>query len=192
MEIRRIFTKKGEGRLWAVVCPSSKSEGKKSDVLTELFRQLTDTNYLLQFFTSNRKDLNAPIWNGISIDEAIDKVIEEVNHIEAELYAIELKTPGYENRSLSEIFLPLHETHEFTINFRNDRYRKGKPDFHKPMVRIYAIELDDGTFVVSGGAIKLIKDMRNALLIKEKEKLDDLRDFLKKEDIYNFQGLTNL
>lgn len=191
MKIRSIFTKKGDGRLWGVGCPSSKKEAKQSDVFTELMNQFNDTQHLASFFNSHLNELNNPFWRSITVDQAIDKVIEEINNLEVELYSIELKLPDYENRSLSDVFLPLHDN-VYSISFSKESYRKAKPDFIMPMVRIYALELEDGTMIITGGAIKLTKDMPGDIFDSEKSKLDKLRDFLKAENIIDIEGLKEL
>lgn len=190
MKFRCIFTHNQNGKLWAVACKSSNSK-KGSDEFVELLNRLNDTEYLFQFFTSNNADLDDPFWNGLSVDEAIDKVLDEAYAIEKELYSIVNRLPGYEYCSLNDVFLPLHQN-IYSLNFKNERYRKAKPDFDKPMIRIYAVELEDGTLIITGGAIKLTRDMPEEEFKEVFGNLNKVRDFLREEKIIDLDGLKEL
>jgi hypothetical protein len=51
-------------------------------------------------------------------------------------------------------------------------------------LRIYAIKIGPNTFIVTGGAIKLVGKMdERTHLLKEKQKLDEIRNYLKEEGI---------
>ncbi len=191
MKITPIFTKNRESRLWAVCIKKGGKKGKCTDVFTELINQFTNTEYLLNFFIPHKEELDRPFWKGIGVDGAVEKVRQEITHLAKELYSIDNNLPGYENSSLSDVFIALH-SNIYSLNFNNERFRKAKPDFDKPMVRLYAIELEDGTFIITGGTIKLIIDMRGEMFDHEIKKLNKLRDFLKEEKINDLEGLKDL
>ena len=51
-------------------------------------------------------------------------------------------------------------------------------------MRIYAIKIGPNTYIVTGGAIKLVGTMEERThLLKEKQKLDDIKYYLKEEGI---------
>lgn len=188
MKIKRIFTNQDTCKLWAVCYPSDKVGSKWVDIFTKVMRLWGDAKYLMEYFKSHKILLETDFWRNMSIEEAVDKVSDEREHFDNELYSIEKGLPGYEKISMADIFLPLHNN-IYSINFTNESFRKAKPDFEKPMIRIYGIELEDGTIIVTGGAIKLTKDMPDDQFDDEFNKLNHLRDYLKSEGIIDKQGL---
>ena len=96
--------------LWAACYPEDDGEnGKPRSVFSKLFECWNDRSYLLDFFKKNKSDLTSPFWNGLSISEAIDQVVDEALDFENELKHIELQLPGYENYTLQDIFHQLHK-----------------------------------------------------------------------------------
>src|SRR5258708_6019173 len=117
MKIIPTFTgelRKSSSNLWAVCYAEDDEDGKHRDIFSKLFEQWVDRTYLLKFFKQNVADLAIPFWNGISIAKAIEQVFDEALDFENELRAIELKSPGYENYALQDIFHQLHK-HEFSL-----------------------------------------------------------------------------
>ena len=192
MKLQRIFTKKSGNKLWAVCYPEDKKGFKDVDIFRKLMNLWNDTEYLTNYFIEpeNQSKLADPFWEGISIDEAIDMVLEQSNSLEVELYAVSSRLPGYENTSLSDIFLPLH-TNTYSLNFKNEKHRKAKPKafFEKPIIRLYGVELEDGAIIISGGAIKLTKPMEGDIFELEKERLKKVQEYLKSEGISDQTGL---
>lgn len=187
MEFVSIFTY-GRGDLWAVCYPENKKNGKAIDVFWKTFEDWNDTEYLEDFFFEHEADLADPFWDGISIDEAVDKILDERSHFGNELLSIEQKRPGYEKCSLNNIFNPLHEN-IYALTWKGENFRKAKPAFDKPMLRIYAIQLEDGVYIITGGAIKVTKKMIGAHFDKEFANLRRVQEYLNREGICNITGL---
>jgi len=57
------------------------------------------------------------------------------------------------------------------------------------MLRIYAIELDDGTMVITGGVIKLTLKMEGVYMENALRKLSRVRDYLRSHQITSREGL---
>ncbi|MCF1715149.1 hypothetical protein L0U88_10985 [Flavihumibacter sp. RY-1] len=187
MKISCIFRKKDREFLWAI----NEKKGKKDiDVFSKLLEDFTNTEYLYEFFKKNQDLLNTPFWEGITIDKAIEKVLDEIYSIELELYSIVNQLPGYQHSSLSDVFVPLHEN-IYSLNFTNENFRKGKANVLKPMIRLYAIELEDGIFIITGGAIKLSQKMDGPNFEYEINKLNSLKKFLKQENIIDKDSLID-
>ena len=105
--------------------------------------------------------------------------------------AFEYNEPGYENKSVSEIFEVLHKV-EFLIKpaiAKEKHFKKARPDFEKPMLRIYGLQLDDGVIIITGGGIKLTDDMDRDHLQEELDKLRKVDRFLKDLSITTKEGL---
>lgn len=192
MKILPTFTKQSRTtlcNLWAACYEEDcDPNGKPKDIFTKVFELWSDRIYLLNFFKRHEADLASPFWNGISILEAVDQVLDEGLDFENELKNIELQMPGYENFILQDIFHQLHK-YEFSLKPQFCRFRKGKPNYPDAMLRLYAIELEEGCMVVSGGAIKLTERMNRPHLEKENKRLIQVQDFLNNEGIYSKEGL---
>ncbi|MGN6493825.1 MAG: hypothetical protein ACTHLE_17635, partial [Agriterribacter sp.] len=156
------------------------------DVFTRLFELWNNIEYLTKFFRANQLLLQDPFWKNTTIDEAIDQVLDEAESFESELFDIKNLSANEQVEALGKIFKPLHKG-LFEI-----RQRKGKPDFSVPMLRLYAIKLDDGSIVVTGGAIKLMKIMEGPMFELEKHNLKLVQQFLDSEGIFTSEGLNEL
>jgi hypothetical protein len=187
MKFKRIFGDNFDYKLLAVCYPEDKIGKKNVDIFRKKMREWNDTYYLYDFFSQNYTDLQHPCWGGLTIDDAIDKVLDEAQDFEAELKAIETKQPGYENVPLNEIFKNLHKD-EFLLRASNSMQKKAKPYFPNPMLRFYAIELD-GCFIITGGAIKLIEKMEGIYFENEVRKLKQLQEYFRIEQIVSKEGL---
>ncbi|PZO31278.1 MAG: hypothetical protein DCF13_01460 [Flavobacteriaceae bacterium] len=144
-----------------------------------LFDFWNDPIRLRAFFEEHEEDLKDDYWEGITIDEAIEKTRKEAKELEAILleYAEAGKTIRLKN--LSMLFKPLSDG-KIEKEFEKD---KVKVDGKKKWIRLYAIRIDANLFVVCGGAIKLRKTLNDrTYLLKELEKLEITRDALLDED----------
>ena len=81
-------------KLWSVCYDENRKKRNYVDIFTILFDLWNDTSYLQKFFEENEQDLANPFWNNISIDQAIDKVLDESADFEDELQGIELNLEG--------------------------------------------------------------------------------------------------
>jgi len=183
MDIVRIFEDKET--FW---CPCYE-EDNTEDIFTVLLNKWTDTEYLIDFFKNNIKDLQDPYWRGISIDEAVDLVLDEVYYLQEKLICIAYKNePDCADVSMDKIFRPFKK-HNYVINVEHDNFVKGKLNSLPQMLRIYGIQLEDGNIILSGGAIKICSGMNREHLKKERERIEELYDFLKHKGINNIDDL---
>jgi len=60
-------------------------------------------------------------------------------------------------------------------------------------LRIYAIKLETGRYVITGGAIKLTATMQEREhTLKELQHLNQVRDFLKTQGISDYEGFKEI
>lgn len=188
MKIIPIFAEQTKFGIWSVCFPEDSVGGEDRDVYSILMdEKWVDTSYLLDFFTKNEDHLKHPFWGGISIDEAVDKVYDEINFLDSELYEIETNAQN-SKRKLSDIFKKLHDN-VYSINFDKEDYRKAKPNVSKPIIRIYGIELEDGTIIITGGVLKVTAKIDDTDLEKETKRLKRVQSYLKENGITDIQGL---
>lgn len=158
-----------------------------SDIFHQCFQQWQDVTQLHEFFLANPASL---LHYGMGKKEAIKKILREAEQFENDLLAIAQDEEI--NGSLDElIFTPLHLKDDFVTPFLQSKAhgRESTPSF----LRLYAIRLNDGCYIVVGGLIKTTRSLQEskegkAMLIKLKE----VADFLKQnnyEDIYNIAEL---
>lgn len=144
-----------------------------------LFDFWNDPQRLREFFNENENDLKEAYWEGITIDEAIEKTRNEAKKLEAIL--IEYAEIGKTTRSknLSMLFKPLSDG-KIEKKIEKD---KVKVEGQKTWIRLYAIRIDYNIFIICGGAIKLRKTLNDrTYLLKELEKLEITRCYLLDDD----------
>ena len=151
------------------------------NVFVSLFDLWHNPEYLRAFFTTKVDDL-ANTWKGMTVEQAIDRIEDEADDFSEELKDIETKADGYEDKSLDDVFEHLHNE-EFRFRGRNKDHRKARPDLNDSALRIYAIRLEDGSFIVTGGGIKLAAKMKDADLEIEIDKIKRVQDYLARFDL---------
>ncbi len=169
-----------DGRLWAV-----RYDGDSDNVLSNLFDKWNDILWLREFFRNNLDDLTS-YFKITDINQAIYDTISDAEHLQCLIMDL---SP---DADLDKIFHHLEpsRTHEMTLG-----KEKVKPDHnfrHSSWLRIYAIKLSDGVYIITGGAIKLTATMQERQhTIDELKKLEKVRNFLLKENIIDNDGFID-
>ncbi len=159
------------GKLWAV--RNENADGHELEILLDHWN---DVVWLRDFFVNNQDDLNA--FYHVSIEDAIWDTIEESDEIELMLMRLA------EEDNLDTLFRPLdnNETAESLLQKDKARLKKRQP--HSSWLRIYAIRLSTGAYIITGGAIKLTLKMEEREHTKhELEKIESVRNYLLSEHI---------
>ena len=181
MKFARIID--GYAHLWAVTEP-----GSDTDVLTILFRDWTNGEFLFDFFMENLDDLKE-YFHIERIDEAVSDTFEDVEALQELI----LDFPYTEN--LDELFTPSGITDSRTRELSREKARNWDRNRHASWLRIYAIRLEPNVYVVTGGAIKLTRTMQErAHTMEQLEKLNRCKAFLKAHGVFDqdsFVELTN-
>lgn len=68
-----------------------KYSGEASDEFERLFNLWNDTNYIQEYFVLNKDYLQKLFFKNISIDELIDKILDEAQLLENSLYEFTAK-----------------------------------------------------------------------------------------------------
>ncbi len=186
MEFKRIFTKDSDCKLWSVCYPEDNKDEKPRDIFKMLLDRWSNTEYLDKFFNEHEQILNS-YW-GLTIDDAFNRVELESLKLQIKLKKVVKKEPGYEHLEVNDLFEKLHVSSQSTI-MSNESHRKTKPPTLEPMLRIYGIELEDGTIIITGGGIKLYRSMQESGLEAENLKLKRVQRYLKEEGITTNDGL---
>ncbi|MCU7694623.1 hypothetical protein ACFSPU_08170 [Haoranjiania flava] len=149
---------------------------KETDCFQECFDKWNDIVYLEEFFENNKSDLS------MKIEDAICKTLYEAAQLENKILDC---ISGLSNQTLDNyIFLPLHKNDDYDIPLLQSKaYGKHKG---KSFLRLYAIRLKDGCYLITGGALKLTATMQERQHTQEElEKLKQISNILRKKDIFD-------
>lgn len=136
---------------------SIKYEEEPFDAFTYSFSLWEDVEYLECFFEDNKVDLQSDFWQ-MRVEDAVVKMLDEARIFKEDIlyYAEQGKTGGSAQLE-SYIFKPLHKDIYSNTRIESKAYGTVNGD---AMLRMYAIRLGSNQYVVTGGAIKLTKDLQ--------------------------------
>ena len=162
-----------------------------SDEFSRLFNNWQDPEYLDGFFNKHKDDLESGFFN-FTIEEAIQKTIDEAYEFEQKILSVAEKGKESITENLQTLFKPLN-------NYENEiypipKYQKSKTygSNYKSWLRIYAIRIEKNVFIITGGAIKLTKTMNDREhLKKELIKLEKVKSFLISEGIIDNDSIID-
>lgn len=169
-----------DGRLWAV-----RYDGERDNALYSLFDQWNDVLWLRQFFRENQEDLES-YFNITDVNTAIEDTIEDSERLQCLIMDI---SP---DADLDKLFRPLenYRTSEMLLGMEKARLKRTLR--HTSWLRIYAIKLTKGVFIITGGAIKLTQRMDERTHTQmELAKMERVRRFLLSEDIIDDAGFID-
>jgi hypothetical protein len=188
MKIIHIFgPKRGleyEG-IWSV---EFEEGGNEFERILELW---DDPVYMYQFCVRHLPDLQEAFGFAIDPETAADELMEEADSLAR--YLIRLATQEIVGANLQYVFKPLDnmQANITELQLSKGSYKTGMN--RAPVLRIYAVRIDRNTYVVTGGAIKLsrlMKDRPHTDL--QLQRLRIVRDWLRQEGIYYSEDLTDL
>jgi hypothetical protein len=147
---------------------------------TRLLKLWTNTLYVTEYCEKNRSCFMADYFKGISIDEVISKVIREARQFSNLLRSYAESGFDKTGHLLQELFKPLDDfeshlyVHQESKGFIIDKYSR-----IKPILRLYAVRIGSNTYVISGGAIKLVHKMKDHTdTLIERDKLKKTKQYL--------------
>ena len=161
-----------DGRLWAV-----RYDGEDENALFRLFDQWNDVRWLRTFFKANLNDLSS-YFKITDVNQAIYDTIEDIEILQCLIMDI---AP---DADLDMIFRPLenNRTRDMILGKEKARLKDtaGRPSW----LRIYALKLTTGIYIITGGAIKLTATMQEREhTLLELQKMEKVRRFLLYEGI---------
>jgi hypothetical protein len=169
-----------DGRLWAV-----RYDGESDNVLYTLFDQWNDVMWLRSFFKENMNDLSS-YFKITDVNEAIYHTIEDSEKLQCLIMDI---TP---DADLDAIFRPLENSRTKDILLGKEKARLRKEVKHASWLRIYALKLANGIYIITGGAIKLTATMQErSHTLAELTKMEKVRQFLLDEQIIDDESFID-
>lgn len=159
-----------DGRLWAV-----RYDNDSDNALRRVMLQWSDAGWLADFFTQNFDDLLS-YFRITNIEDAIYQTMEDRDDLACIIMDI---SP---DADLDQFFRPLDNNSAGEILLEKD---KGRPH-RRSWLRLYAIKLKAGIYIITGGAIKLTRTMQERQhTLQELEKMEKVRNFLLNEGVFD-------
>lgn len=171
---------KHNGRLWAVHYAE-----EQLNELDKVFTQWNDAGWLLNFFRENFSDL-VSYFKITRLDEAVYDTMEDSDELECLIMDINPEA------NLDELFRPLENSRASEMRLGREKARLKDRPKHASWLRIYAIKLNPGIYVVTGGAIKLTRTMEEREhTLKELVKLEKVRQYLVASNVIDDDSFTD-
>lgn len=166
--------------LWAV-----RYEKCLDNVLDTILDQWNDVVWLRSFFKQNINDL-AAYFKITDVNRAIYDTIEDSERLQCLIMDISPEA------NLDDIFRPLENGRTSEMLFGKEKARLRNTTRHSSWLRIYAIKLDPGIYIITGGAIKLTRTMqeREHTLV-ELARMEKVRRFLLDNDIEDMDSFKD-
>ena len=169
-----------DGNLWAV-----RYDGDSDNALFTVFDQWTDVVYLQSFFKQNWEDMKS-FYKIKDLKEAIEDTIEDSDELESLL--LELSSED----DLEGLFHPLENYRISEMLLGKEKARLKRQTGHSSWLRLYAIKLEQGVYIITGGAIKLTLKMdERDHTRKELQKMERVRQYLLEENIIDEDGFLD-
>lgn len=175
-----VFEEIIKNKLWAV-----KYETAEPNVLYKLFKDWNDVAWLKDFFEKNIDDLSS-YFKITNLNQAIYDTIEDAGELECLICDIN------ENTNLDELFRHLEPRRTKDVLLGKEKAKGKFTNRHPSWLRIYAIKLTDGFYLINGGAIKLTKTMQEMIhTLDELRKMEEVRNFLLANNIIDDLALED-
>lgn len=154
-------------RLWAV-----RYDGCADNVLDSVFDQWNDVAWLRTFFKRNIDDL-ASYFKITDVNQAIYDTIEDSDRLQCLIMDI---SP---DANLDRIFRPLDNNRSSEVLLGKEKAKPRDTPRHASWLRLYAIKLEQGIYIITGGAIKLTRTMQErGHTLRELAQMEKVRNFL--------------
>ena len=148
-------------------------DGEVDNEYDRLMELWDDVEYIYDFLKKNKADIPHPR----TIEQLAGFIMDDAMEIDDLLIDITERT----DKPLAHFFMPLHNL-ESSVKILS--LQKGR----QHCLRMYAIKIDDDTFVITGGAIKLplqhlMKDRPHTKI--ELQKLEKAKSYFKEKDVFD-------
>ncbi len=168
-----------DDRLWAV-----RYDGEVENCFDSLFEKWYDMNWLKGFFNENLSDLSS-FFRITDVYQAVMETMAEASQLECLMLDI---SP---DANLDTLFRHL-ENNRFSEMVLGKEKAKGLNLRHPSWLRIYAIKMAPGIYLVTGGAIKLTATMsERSHTMAELAKMEYVRNYLIDHGVFDAEGLID-
>lgn len=171
----------GNERLWAVVY-----DGDDENILVKVFDQWYDVHWLKTFFEANIDDLTS-YFHISNIDDAIYDTQDDADSLSS------LILDSRPDSDLDTVFRHLENHRAFEMVLGKEKARGKYHNGHPSWLRLYALRLGKGSYLLTGGTIKLTKTMEERMhTLQELMKMEQVRNYLLSKGAHDMDGLIDL
>jgi len=167
-------------RLWAV-----RYEGEESNCFDSLFSQWYDMNWLKKFFSENLADLSS-FFHITDVYQAVMETLSEASRLECLVLDISPEA------NLDLLFKHLENSRFSEMTLGREKATGDGTRRHHSWLRIYAIKIEAGVYLVTGGAIKLTATMaERSHTMEQLALMERVRNHLIDKGVYDLEGLDD-
>lgn len=169
-----------DNRLWAV-----RYDGEDGNCFDLLFSRWYDLVWLRSFFQENLADLSS-FFHITDVYEAIMETIDQAKRLECVMLDI---TP---DANLDILFRHLENSRFWEMTLGREKAYGDRGYRHQSWLRIYAIKIEPGIYLVTGGAIKLTAKMEErSHTLAELAKMERVRNYLLDNCVYDLDSFND-
>ena len=136
-----------DGRLWAV-----RYDNEPDNCFDSLFAKWYDMSWLRAFFQENITDLSA-YFKITDVYQAVMETLQEAKVLQCLMLDISPQA------NLDELFRHLENSRYSEMSLGKEKAKGNGLGYRPSWLRIYAIKMDKGAYLITGGAIKLTATM---------------------------------
>lgn len=152
-------------------------DGQEEDEFNKAFNQWHDVTYLRNFFHEHKPDLQYGFYEWPDINSAIEHTQKLANALEDLILEKADENAEEIPEMLQSIFKPLNNNELTTQDLQRSKTSK-------KWLRLYAIRLGTQCYIITGSAIKLVKNMdERSHLRDELQNLERVKNHLKEKGI---------
>lgn len=166
--------------LWAV-----RYEGMVDNALQSLFEQWSDPEWLVDFFLANMADLKT-YFKITDLNQAIYDTIDDNQRMQCLILDLSPEA------NLDKLFRPLENNRTGEMLLGREKAKIKERPQHGSWLRIYAIKLEPGCYIITGGAIKLTHKMdERKHTLAELAKMEQVRNYLINNQAVDVDGFVD-
>ena len=163
---------------------AKKYTGDKKNVFRKLFDFWNNPLKLDAFFEKNKNDLVNGYYGTLTIEDAIFKTTEYAKEFKNEFKKLSNVESDELLKGLDRIFEPLHISTHKVFKLKQSKSKNN-------WLRIYGLKVEDDTYIITGGAIKLTRTMQERKHTNNELKmLNNVRKYLIDRNIDNIQAVV--
>ncbi len=165
-------------------------DDREENEYDRLFDLWNDITYLLQFFEENKEYLKNETWNHINEPEnAVSQVLEEAERLEDLFEELNENSENGSTPDFDSHFHYLDGKYKYEIELIPV---KSYGMEHPSLLRMYAIQLEANTYIITGGGIKLADTIQSSPGMGEYilQDIDRVRTFLQQNGILTNEDIN--
>jgi hypothetical protein len=135
--------------------------GEKKSQFDKIFDLWTDPFYVRNYLLTNQDYIIDPHFVGRNISDLATQIYIEARELESKLEEYSKDGIRDGKNKLQMIFRPLYKNEETDLHpvLQRSKATVEKSISKKPILRLYAIKYNENTFILTGGAIKIVEKM---------------------------------